>query len=222
MAGHETTELWLIRHGESEANADGRLQGQSDFPLTARGHQQARSLGESLRRKTFASLYTSDLQRAADTADAIARALGLPAVTEPRLREIDTGDWSGLTAEEARERFPEEWKRWESRDPDLRRGGGESYRDACARVTLCLMELAARHPGERVLVVFHGAVIRAYLAWVMDLPLSRIFHLTVSNASVSRVRPFMSAIPGDQPRSGRILCINDLAHLRDPAMVSGG
>src|SRR5690606_38709702 len=119
------TELWLIRHGESTGNAEGRLQGQADFPLSERGRRQALALALRLRGLDFAALYASDLSRALDTACVIGEAVGLPVVSDPRLREIDIGSWSGLTADEIAARHGDDWRRWsERRDPAFRRGGG--------------------------------------------------------------------------------------------------
>src|SRR5688500_1044189 len=98
VASH--TELWLIRHGESEGNRAGLLQGQRDYPLSARGRQQAQRLAERLGTVRFDALYSSDLTRALDTARAVSATIGLPVTLDPGLREIDYGAWSGLTPAE--------------------------------------------------------------------------------------------------------------------------
>jgi broad specificity phosphatase PhoE len=207
------TELWLLRHGESTGNRDGVLQGQADLPLSPLGQTQARRLAERLRGHRFGALYASDLQRARDTALAIAGAVQLSLREDPALREIDTGTWSGLTAGEISAKFPAEWQAWQRRDPHMRRGGGESYAEAAARITRALEAIAGQHPGERVLVVGHGAVFRLYLTGVLGMPLDTTWHLAVGNASISRVRPFAEAFDGERPLVGRVLAINDVAHL---------
>jgi broad specificity phosphatase PhoE len=217
----EATELWLIRHGESTGNRDGVLQGQADLPLSPLGVSQARRLAERLRGQTFGALYASDLQRAQDTARLVADAVMLTLRTDAALREIDTGTWSGLTTGEIRQRFPEEWVAWQQRDPFMRRGGGESYRDASERMRAAVEGIAERHPGERVLVVGHGAVIRLYLTVVMGVPLERTWHLMISNAGICRVRPFAAAFDGDRPLHGRVVAINDVAHLEAMAATAG-
>ncbi len=219
---HAKTELWLIRHGESQGNRIGVMQGQDDFPLTDIGNLQALHLADRLRSQRFAALYCSDLTRARHTAETLGETIGLTPVADQRLREIDTGAWSGLTNEQVKAQFPTEWATWQKCDPTLRRGGGESYREAAVRITAALSDLAMSHPGERILVVAHGGVLRGYLAQLIGLPLNRQWHLSISNASLSRVRPFHVAIPGDPPKLGRVLALNDTAHLESEARLQTG
>ena len=230
MAEHPTpvrmrTELWLIRHAESTGNRDGRLQGQEDLPLSPLGHRQARALADRLvkahRRTHFTALYSSDLIRTRETADSIALACSLQVVTDRRLREVDVGTWSGLTPNEIAERHPAEWTAWQARDPLMRRGGGENYQDAHDRITPALNELAERHIGQRIAVVTHGGILRAYLAGLIGLPLGNIWHLALGNTSLTRVRPFEVAVGGSSPRQGRVLCLNDCTHAEDIALRSG-
>ena len=211
------TELWLIRHAESTGNRDGVLQGQEDLPLSPLGLRQAdlavKRLLTAHQKSPFAACYSSDLQRTRQTAEPLAAACGLEVIPDRRLREIDVGRWSGLTTSEIQVRFPDEWAAWQERSPTLRRGGGESYQDACNRMTPILLQIADNHPGGRILVVTHGGVIRAYLGGLLGLDLTNIWHLSVSNTAISRVRPFEIAIGGRRPRRGRIICINDVGHL---------
>jgi broad specificity phosphatase PhoE len=210
------SELWLIRHGESTGNRDRLLQGQEDLPLTDLGHEQARKLSGRLGRIGFDALYSSDLARALQTAVTLGEALHLGAELDARLREIDVGSWSGLSSEQISERFPEEWRMWQERDPELARGGGESYVRAQLRVVEVLEELARRHLGKRIAVVCHGGVMRAYLAHLLGLDLRHIWHLTIGNTGICRIRPFAPTTGGSAPRFGRIDSINDLGHLEMP------
>ncbi len=207
------TELWLIRHGESTGNRDGLLQGQADLPLSPFGHEQSKRLAERLTTTRFAALYSSDLSRARETAAYLGSRWSLPITTDPRLREIDVGDWSGLTNQVIAARFPAEWQRWMDRDPTVKRGGGESYADAQLRVTMALSQLVRQHPGDRVAVVMHGGVMRAYLASLLALDLRLIWHFSMVNTAICKVRPFAQAMGGSRPRLGRIDTINDHAHL---------
>ena len=111
------------------------------------------------------------------------------------------------------ERCPDEWNRWLDRDPTVRRGGGESYADAQIRITIALNIIAKRHPGERIAIVMHGGVMRAYLASLLALDLRLIWHFSIMNTAICRVRPFAQAMGGSRPRQGRIDAINDHAHL---------
>jgi broad specificity phosphatase PhoE len=161
----------------------------------------------------FAALYSSDLTRAVETARFLAERWNLPITSKANLREIDVGQWSGLSNQVIAERFPDEWSRWMDRDPTVRRGGGESYADAQIRVSSALAKLAHKHPGERIAAVMHGGVIRAYLASLMALDLRLIWHFSIMNTAICRVRPFAQAMGGNRPRLGRIESINDHAHL---------
>lgn len=219
------TELWLIRHAESTGNRDGVLQGQADLPLSPLGHRQARALADRLlkahRRTAFSALVSSDLMRTRETADSVGMALNLRIDLNRRLREIDIGTWSGLNSEQIASTFPAEWAMWQGRDANMRRGGGESYQDAHDRITPALNEIAEQHPGGRILIVTHGGVLRAYLAGLMGLPLGRIWHLSIGNTSLTRVRPFDPAIGGNKPHRGRILTMNDCTHVEELVFKSG-
>lgn len=209
-----SAELWLIRHGESIGNREQIYQGQNDLPLSPLGHQQAALLAERLAAlqeiHPFSAIYSSDLQRAMQTALPASQAVGLPVIQRSGLREIDVGLWSGLTFADIQSRFPEEWAAsYPVMDPDRVRGGGESYRQAQDRVVECLQGIAADHPGERLLVFFHGGVMQAVLAHIMHLPLPNKRFFQTANTSISRVR----LLPDNGRVSGLVLGMNDVAHL---------
>ncbi len=208
------TELWLIRHGESAGNSGGIFQGQHEYPLSPRGRDQATAVAKRLAATRFVALYCSDLDRAADTAAIIAPAVGLDPVSEPRLREIDTGTWSGLTAPQIQTRFPDEWTAWMAkRDPAHRRGGGESYHDVEARMLAVMGEIAERHVGGRVLIVAHGGCLGAYVAHLMEIPLSALWRCALVNTAVTRVLPFAPPPPGMATHTGCLVTYNDTTHL---------
>ncbi len=144
------TELLLVRHAETDWNRDGRWQGHADPPLNEAGRAQARALAETLADEQVEAIYTSDLRRAAETAEVLGAALGRPVTPDSDLREIDVGSWSGLTREEVTERFPD----WETHD-------GESLEDLQARVVGAVRRIAERHPDGQVLIVTHGGSIRS-------------------------------------------------------------
>lgn len=207
-------ELWLIRHGESEGNRDKIYQGQNDLPLSSRGYEQTALLAGRLAAlhqiQPFSAIYSSDLQRAWQTAVPCAEAIGLPLLPHAGLREIDVGAWSGLTFAHIQERFPDEWAdSYPVMDPDRVRGGGESYRQAQQRALTALCEIVRAHPGQRVLVFFHGGVLQSVLTHVLQMPLPNKRFLHTANTSISRLR--LTADNGDL--SGVVLGINDTAHL---------
>jgi broad specificity phosphatase PhoE len=211
-----SSDLWLIRHGESTGNRDGLLQGQEDLPLTDLGHEQANKLAQRLARIDFSAIYSSDLGRALQTAVPLSEALHQSVALDARLREIHVGRWAGLTDEQIKEAYPDEWAKWQDRDPHLARGGGESYAVAQARIVAVLEELALRHAGERIAVVCHGGVMRAYLAHLLQLDLRDMWHITIGNTGICRIRPFAPSTGGSKHRYGRIETVNDLAHLEMP------
>jgi broad specificity phosphatase PhoE len=152
------TTLLLVRHGETDWNREGRFQGHADPPLNDLGRRQAAAVAEQLARAGTSAVYSSDLRRAFATATIVAARLGVTPHPHPGLREVDVGAWSGLTRDEIAERFPESFQRWVA--------GGEppeweARTDFVARVGTALLELAARHAGERLVVVGHGGTIRA-------------------------------------------------------------
>ena len=153
--------IWLIRHAESEWNAQGRWQGQRDPALSERGRGQALQLATSLADARIEAIVASDLVRAHETAAIVGRAVGSPVRVDARLRERDLGHWSGLTSVEIAARWPVDLARLRARDPDLQPGGGESLRALHARVAAFVAALAAA-PGDGALaIVTHAGVLRA-------------------------------------------------------------
>lgn len=150
------TTFILVRHGETDWNRDGRFQGHADPPLNARGRRQAQALADLLTGERIDAIYSSDLRRAYETAQAVAARRGLDVVVDPELRERDVGEWSGLTLPEIEERFPEELRRFR----DGGRSIGESREALTDRVVGATRRIAAAHPDGQVLVVSHGGALR--------------------------------------------------------------
>jgi broad specificity phosphatase PhoE len=150
--------LLLVRHGETDWNADGRLQGQTDRPLSDFGRRQARQLADQLVDEQLEAIYSSDLSRAHETAEIVGARLGLEVVLDPDLREKDWGTWEGLTAAER----------------DRVEFVGESTEAHQERILRALRRISERHPGDgRVLVVTHGGSMRrvqtAALGWALPV-----------------------------------------------------
>jgi broad specificity phosphatase PhoE len=161
------TIILLARHGQSDWNATRRWQGHADRPLTEKGREQARVLAARLAHIELDAVYSSDLRRAADTAAEVAAAQGLDVIERPELREVDVGSWSGLTREEAEQRFPEGFARWREGYPGW--DDGESYEAMTTRVLAAVLDVARAHEDGRVLVVSHGGPIRAIHAAALGL-----------------------------------------------------
>jgi broad specificity phosphatase PhoE len=181
------TALLLARHGETDWNREHRWQGLADPPLNEVGLRQAEVLADALAGMPVSALYASPLARAFETARIVGKALRLEPVPDPALLEIDVGEWSGLTSAEIEERFPEGWTRhlaggdgWEH---------GETHAAMSERVCAEAERIAAEHPGEQVLCVAHGGVIRALLARAegVDLGEYRRSNSGPVNGSVARI-----------------------------------
>lgn len=158
----DTCRVCLVRHGETAWNTERRLQGHIDIPLNDTGLSQAEATARSLARAglRFSALYSSDLERARQTAAAIARAHALPPQHDPRLRERHYGHFQGLTFDEAEHRHPENFRRFKARDPHFALpDDGESLNTLAARVHAALEDIAREHAGETVVVVTHGGVL---------------------------------------------------------------
>lgn len=154
------TRICLVRHGETAWNAERRLQGHTDIPLNDTGLVQARATAASLAAERFDAAYSSDLTRARQTAAAIAERCGLELAFDAALRERHYGSFQALTYDEARTRFPDDYHRFETRDPEFTfPEGGESLRQFAARIHGTLEGIARRHPDGTVLIVTHGGVL---------------------------------------------------------------
>lgn len=160
----------LLRHGRTAYNVGGRFQGQLDTPLDELGVVQAAMAAEELMHLKPTVLISSDSTRAARTAAAVAAHCGLDVQLDSRLREIHLGAWSGLTRDEARERFPEEYAAWMA-GHDVARGGGETYVEVGARAVAAIEEhLPAVGDTGTLVAVTHGGTARATIGTMLELP----------------------------------------------------
>lgn len=182
-----TTTILLARHGETDWNAERRYQGHADRPLNAAGRLQARELAQSLLSEGVSAIYSSDLLRARETAEIVAAWIGLPVITRDALREIDVGEFSGLTHEEIVARWPEVPARTDALGYGWTRG--ESFEALHTRIAAELRRIAGVHPGETVLVVGHGAMMRVVLAARAGLDLSAHRQVVgpIANGAVERI-----------------------------------
>ena len=160
------TRLLLARHGETDWNREQRFQGHADPPLNQTGRAQAVDLSVALAAEPLAAIYSSPLRRALETAEIVAAAHGQEPVTVDALKEVDVGAWQGLTRADVEERYPDQFARWLDHVDGFGFADGESYEQLGARVIPALLDLAAIHPGERILAVTHGGPIRTALAHV--------------------------------------------------------
>lgn len=158
----QVTRIIAIRHGETAWNADSRIQGQRDVGLNATGRWQARRVGAALADEEITAVYSSDLGRAHETAQEISEATGIPVIAKEGLRERAFGMFEGKTFDEIHQNWPEHAQNWRRRLPEWQPPeGGESLMELRERVHRTMVDLAARHPGELIVVVAHGGVLDA-------------------------------------------------------------
>jgi len=181
------TRIIAVRHGETAWNAAGRIQGQLDIDLNDRGRWQAQRAGQALAREGLEAIYSSDLARAARTAEAIAEACGELVRFDPALRERGFGVFEGLTFEEIEARWPSQALRWRQRDPAFGAEGGETLQGFYDRAVEAATALALRHPGQSIALVAHGGVLDCLYraASRQDLRAARTWQL--GNASINRL-----------------------------------
>jgi broad specificity phosphatase PhoE len=190
------TYIWLVRHGQTDWNVQGRWQGQTPDapPLNAAGLAQAQTLAEQLADQAardgiaFAALYSSDLLRARQTAEVIARRLGLPVRLDARLREAHLGAWEGMLGDEVALRYVAELDE-RRRDPvHSRPPQGESVYEVAARVGQAFDAIAHAHPDQHVVVVSHGLALAAGLCLAEGRPLAEVFTRIPDHAAAQVVR----------------------------------
>jgi broad specificity phosphatase PhoE len=202
------TRILLARHGETEWNAERRVQGWQESPLNARGMAQAQALSERLSRTPLAAVYASDLSRAAETARLIAAPHDLPVVLDAALRERGYGVWEGLTEAELERDYAESWhrfqylRRWDEPVPQ-----GETWEEIQWRFLPVLHRIVTDHPGqdETVLIVGHGGSLRLAILDALAAPLLMALRLRLDNASLSR-------LDYSGPNEGRVIFLNDTGH----------
>jgi probable phosphoglycerate mutase len=204
--------FFCIRHAESSYNAEGRIQGQSDPPLSPEGEKQAAALADFLARSAFDAVYTSPLKRSADTARPVAEKLRLELITDRRLMELDVGIFQHKTWAEVEAEHPDEAARWRSRDPDYQIPRGESRRMLMARAKAAFESI--RQTGmERVIVVAHGGTLTAAFKSLLGIP-AELNPISLLNASISQLH-----WPGNGDEI-KLLSLNEIDHLRQAGAES--
>ncbi|MEW6406270.1 MAG: histidine phosphatase family protein, partial [Chloroflexota bacterium] len=169
------TTFWLVRHGQTDWNVQGRWQGHADPPLNALGVKQTQILGEGLAHVKFDAIFSSDLDRAYETACAVGNRQGLEVRIEARLREINLGEWEGVTQDEIKRRYPAEWRDRQLNPLEARAPGGESVLELAERVIPAAASISRLYPNGLVLLVSHGLALAVLICHAQGLPLEDAF-----------------------------------------------
>ena len=176
--------IYLARHAEYDHPEDVGFVGQRDLPLNEAGIRQAQGLARGMRETHLTAIWCSDLQRSRRTAEIVAEGRSMVPRALRELREITHGQWEGLTSEEVRRRFPQDWARWQTERTSFRGPGAESFEDVRQRVIPAFEGVVAGSTGD-VLIVAHMGVNRAILSHVLDMPLRSIFRLSQDYACLN-------------------------------------
>ena len=184
------TELWLVRHGQTDWNLTGRWQGQAaEAPgLNDTGRAQVLTICEQLKGRRLSAIYSSDLLRAHQTAALIAESLGLPVTLEPRLREINLGSWEGMPSEEIEEKYSLELAERARNPVQARAPNGESPREVAERVLVAINEIASKHRDESILIVSHAVSLAVIICRFEGFPMEDVYQHIPDNAHAYRVQ----------------------------------
>ena len=182
--------IYIVRHGETKWNAEGRIQGHTDIELSDRGREQARAVARRLSGTHFDVAYSSDMSRTRDTALTILGERVTPLNSVPELREYNKGVFEGLTPEQFREKYPHLFEASLVNDPDFAPPGGETIRQCQARLSGFIRTLKSSHPEGSILIVGHGGSLRSGIVAMLDLPLEANWKFVMHNCALSIIRTY--------------------------------
>lgn len=203
-----STEILLIRHGETLWNKLGKFQGSVDIELSEDGRKQARALKKVLK-NDFQAVYASPLTRAMETAHILCEGTSLQAIPCEGMKEINFGAWEGLTFNEIKNNYPEEFNAWRADEKEGPLVGGDlSLLNASLRAAEAIRTVAENHQGEKVLIIAHGGIIKAGLIGLFEWKMTMYHHFYVGNTAISKLN-FRST---DDPV---LESFNDTNHLKD-------
>lgn len=204
--------FYFLRHGETEWNAEGRLCGRTDVPLSSVGRRQAQLLGERLKGLAVEALYSSPLQRAIETAREVGRAIGHEPIVDARLTELSYGAWEGHPWEECQRATPDLYRAWVADPATVSTPEGESGLQVIERVTPFLTDVSQKYPSGNVVVVCHRTVCRLLACHLMGIPLAEYRQrIRMENAALN--------VFACEKGIWRVVTVNDTSHLA-PAVGS--
>ena len=203
------TNVLLIRHGQSRGNAERRFGGHTATPLSTRGRNQAQATARILKSESITAIYSSDLARAIETAQPLAKLIGLPINSTNAFRERDVGVMEGLTFEDAAQQHPEQYAALLRRDFEHVLTGGESYRQLLDRARQKLDEIIEENRGGKIVVFSHTGticILALHLMGALDAPDLKPVWISSENCGIARFELRNDGFV-------RVLAINDTNHL---------
>jgi len=177
--------IYMVRHGETQWNTEGRIQGQTNIPLSEVGKHQASLAADQLSTVKFDAVYSSDLDRTLETAKIIVASSNLKIVTNPNLRERFFGIFEGLTIQEREDTYPELFAQSTKNDVDFTPPEGESIKDTYTRISTPVQTYKDKHMNDNILIVGHGGSLRCAISSLLDLPLESSFKFVLSNCGIT-------------------------------------
>ncbi len=197
--------LLIARHGETEWNAAGRIQGHTDIGLSSNGADQARSLGKRLSGLSIDAAYSSDLRRTSETARLVLGERDIALIETPMLREYHKGEFEGMTLSEIEAQFPDEYPKYLEKNLDYAPKGGESTRTVSVRIAQIISEITSNHLDHTVLIVSHGGVLRAAMVSLLRMPLDGNWSFVFGNCGLTIIDTFED--------NAVLRQFNDISHL---------
>lgn len=206
------TTLYLVRHGETEWNALGKFQGCKDIALSPQGINQAKYVSDRLKGK-FDYIYSSPLKRAYKTASIIGMQGGFKIEILNDLREINFGDWEGMTVKEIKDNFPSEFEIWRSDISEAPLCGGDlSIKNAAIRAKNAILDTVKKHKGKRIVMVAHGGIIKAGLIGIFGWNMTMYHRIALGNTSICQIN-------FNEKMQPTIVTLNDTTHLPEEYKV---
>ena len=181
------TIFWIIRHGQTDWNLEGRYQGIKDTPLNETGIQQAEVAADKVTDVNFEAIYSSPLKRAYRTAESVARRQGLDILVDRRLLEISQGKWEGMLFSDIEKRYPELIKKRKDDPLNAQAPDGETVTQVADRVQSFLKEVSLKHPQGPVLLVSHGLALAVFKCLTLNIPLLEVYGHIPANAEPEKI-----------------------------------
>lgn len=200
------TEIFLVRHGETKWNADGRFQGCTDINLSEEGIIQAQFLKERFK-ENFNCIYTSPLKRARKTAEIISENTDMTPIIAKDIREINFGEWEGLTLNQIKSKYNDEFNLWRGDEINAALIGGDlSLKNAGTRSRNEILRIAEENMGKKIIIVAHGGIIKAGLIEIFDWKMTMYHRFFLGNTSVTK-------LSFDENFNSTLIYLNDTSHL---------